>query len=211
MSLNWGTNRHSVTWMSQLHITLGTAYQSFEQVVCELFLDRVNWGHIVAFFSFSATQCMKGIDKEIQESVSQVTTSMATYLNNHLEPWIQENGGGTLLWNSTKIVQQPRAKRAKSASTTGPWRTWLWLIWFCWACSATHRNYSFHYSHSYFIQAYVPLPFVVAIENLQFNKTLHFVTYSDYKLYTCLNSSVSLKYESLERGSHGRTCLSTTH
>ena len=106
--------------MSQLHITLGTAYQSFEQVVCELFLDRVNWGHIVAFFSFSATQCMKGIDKEIQESVSQVTTSMATYLNNHLEPWIQENGGGTLLWNSTKIVQQPRAKRAKSASTTGP-------------------------------------------------------------------------------------------
>ena len=106
---------------SQLHITPGTAYQSFEQVMNEPFPDHgVNWGHIVAFFSFSATQCMKGIDKEIQESVSQVTTSMATYLNNHLEPWIQENGGGTLLWNSTKIVQQPRAKRAKSASTTGP-------------------------------------------------------------------------------------------
>ena len=106
---------------SQLHITPGTGYQSFEQVMNEPFPDHgVNWGHIVAFFSFSATQCMKGIDKEIQESVSQVTTSMATYLNNHLEPWIQENGGGTLLWNSTKIVQQPRAKRAKSASTTGP-------------------------------------------------------------------------------------------
>ena len=37
--------------MSQLHITPGTAYQSFEQVVYELFWDGVNWGHIVAFFS----------------------------------------------------------------------------------------------------------------------------------------------------------------
>lgn len=35
---------------SQLHITPGTAYQSFEQVVNELFRDGVNWGRIVAFF-----------------------------------------------------------------------------------------------------------------------------------------------------------------
>ena len=78
---------------SQLHITPGTAYQSFEQVINELFRDGVKWGHIMAFFSFGGTLCMKSIDKEIQVSVSQVTTSMATYLNNHLEPWIQENGG----------------------------------------------------------------------------------------------------------------------
>lgn len=37
---------------SQLHITPGTAYQSFEQVINELFWDRVNWGRIMAFFSF---------------------------------------------------------------------------------------------------------------------------------------------------------------
>ncbi|KAG5213682.1 hypothetical protein JEQ12_009468 [Ovis aries] len=55
---------------SQLHITPGTAYQSFEQVMYERFPDHeVNWGHIVAFFSFSATRCMKGIDKERQVSV----------------------------------------------------------------------------------------------------------------------------------------------
>ena len=35
---------------------------------------------------------MKSIDKEMQVLVSQVTTWMATYLNDHLEPWIQENG-----------------------------------------------------------------------------------------------------------------------
>ena len=53
-------------------------------------------------------------------------------------------------------------------------------------------HYSFHYNHSYFIQACVPLPFVVAIGNLQFNKTLHSVTYTNCKLYTCLNSSMSV-------------------
>ena len=63
--------------------------------------------------------------------------------------------------------------------------------------SCSHSNYSFCYNLSYFIQACVPLPFVIAIGNLQFNKTLHSVTCIDYKLYTCLNFSVSLKNESL--------------
>ena len=54
-----------------------------------------------------------------------------------------------------------------------------------------------HYNQSYFIQAYVPLHFVIAIGSLQFNKTLHSVTCINCKLYTCLNSSVSLRNESL--------------
>ena len=57
----------------------------------------------------------------------------------------------------------------------------------------SHRNYFFHYNQSYFVQACVPLPFVVAIGNLQFNKTLHSVTCINCKLYTCLNSSIYLR------------------
>ena len=60
-----------------------------------------------------------------------------------------------------------------------------------------YSNYFFHYNQLYFIQAHVPLPFVVAIGNLQFNKTLHSVTCINCKLYTCLNSSISLKNDSL--------------
>ena len=56
----------------------------------------------------------------------------------------------------------------------------------------SHSNYLFCYNQSYFIQACVPLPFVVAIGNLQFNKTLCSVTCINCKLYTCLNSSISL-------------------
>ena len=61
----------------------------------------------------------------------------------------------------------------------------------------SYSNYFFHYNQSYFIQAYVPFPFAIAIGNLQFSKTLHSVTYINCKLYTCLNSSISLKNDSL--------------
>jgi len=56
----------------------------------------------------------------------------------------------------------------------------------------SHSNCLFHYNQSYFIQACVPLPFVVAIGNLQFNKALCSITCVNCKLYTCLNSSISL-------------------
>nr|XP_006130008.1 bcl-2-like protein 1 [Pelodiscus sinensis]XP_006130009.1 bcl-2-like protein 1 [Pelodiscus sinensis]XP_006130010.1 bcl-2-like protein 1 [Pelodiscus sinensis]XP_006130011.1 bcl-2-like protein 1 [Pelodiscus sinensis] len=78
---------------SQLHITLGTAYQSFEQVVNELFRDGVNWGRIVAFFSFGGALCVESVDKEMQVLVGRIASWMTTYLTDHLDPWIQENGG----------------------------------------------------------------------------------------------------------------------
>nr|XP_056700074.1 bcl-2-like protein 1 [Euleptes europaea] len=78
---------------SQLHITPGTAYQSFEQVVNELFRDGVNWGRIVAFFSFGGALCVESVDKEMQVLVGRIATWMATYLTDHLDPWIQDNGG----------------------------------------------------------------------------------------------------------------------
>ena len=59
--------------------------------------------------------------------------------------------------------------------------------------SRGHGHYFFCYDQSYFVQACVPLPFVVAIGNLQFNKTLHSVTCINCKLYTCLNSSIYLR------------------
>ena len=63
--------------------------------------------------------------------------------------------------------------------------------------SRSHSHYFFCYNQSYFVQACVPLPFVVAIGNLQFNKTLHSVTCINCKLYTCLNSSIYLRNDSL--------------
>ena len=48
--------------------------------------------------------------------------------------------------------------------------------------SRGHSNYFFCYNQSYFIQACVALPFVIDIENLQFNKTLRSITCINCKL-----------------------------
>ena len=82
-------------------------------------------------------------------------------------------------------------KVAASTEELGSWTGYFM------GTSRSHSNYSFCNNHSYFIQACVPLPFVIAIGNLQFNKTIRSVTCIDCKLYTCLNSSISLKNESL--------------
>ncbi|XP_072270379.1 bcl-2-like protein 1 [Pyxicephalus adspersus] len=77
----------------QLHITPDTAYQSFEQVVQELFRDGINWGRIVAFFSFGGALCYESSDKEMEELLPRIIQWMTTYLDSTLQPWIQENGG----------------------------------------------------------------------------------------------------------------------
>ena len=63
--------------------------------------------------------------------------------------------------------------------------------------NCSHRNYFFRYNQSYVIQACVPLPCILAIGSLQFSKTLHSVTCLNCRLYTCLNTSTSLRNESL--------------
>ena len=82
-------------------------------------------------------------------------------------------------------------KLAASTEELGAWTGYFTGT----SCSSSH--YSSHYYRSYFIQACVPLSFVIAIGNLQFNKTLRSVTCINCKLYTCLNSYISLRYESL--------------
>lgn len=98
---------------SQLHITLGTAYQSFEQVVNELFRDGVNWGRIVAFFSFGGALCVESVDKEMRVLVGRIVSWMTTYLTDHLDPWIQENGG----WVRTPL---PVGMAARVLPRSGP-------------------------------------------------------------------------------------------
>ncbi|MEE6522843.1 hypothetical protein FKM82_021482 [Ascaphus truei] len=78
---------------AQLHITPDSAYESFAQVVGELFRDGTNWGRIVAFFSFGGALCVESADKEMKGLLPRIVQWMATYLDTQLGPWIEENGG----------------------------------------------------------------------------------------------------------------------
>ena len=86
-------------------------------------------------------------------------------------------------WDTWKLVAGTKEFRTWTRHFTGT------------NCSL--RSYFFRYNQTYFIHACVPLPFVLPIGSLQFNKTLRSVTCINCKLYTCLSSSVSLRNESL--------------
>uniref|UniRef100_A0A4X2KZ04 Bcl-2 Bcl-2 homology region 1-3 domain-containing protein n=1 Tax=Vombatus ursinus TaxID=29139 RepID=A0A4X2KZ04_VOMUR len=93
----------------------------FEQVVNELFRDRVNWGRIVAFFSFGGALCVERVDKEMEVLVGRITSWMATYLDDHLDPWISENGG----WDT---FAEPYENNAAAESREGQESFIRWLL-----------------------------------------------------------------------------------
>ncbi|XP_048878132.1 bcl-2-like protein 1 [Brienomyrus brachyistius] len=78
---------------SQLHITPATAYQSFESVMNEVFRDGVNWGRVVGLFAFGGALCVECVEKEMSPLVGHIVDWMTVYLDNHIQPWIQTQGG----------------------------------------------------------------------------------------------------------------------
>lgn len=78
---------------SQLDVTPDTAYQSFKSVMDELFKDGVNWGRIVGLFAFGGVLCVECVEKNMSELVSRIADWMTMYLDEHISPWIQSQGG----------------------------------------------------------------------------------------------------------------------
>ncbi|XP_070701337.1 bcl-2-like protein 1 [Pempheris klunzingeri] len=78
---------------SQLDITPDTAYHSFKSVMDEVFKDGVNWGRVVGLFAFGGVLCVECVEKDMSELVPRIADWMTTYLDEHLSPWIQSQGG----------------------------------------------------------------------------------------------------------------------
>uniref|UniRef100_A0A8D3CTR5 Bcl-2 Bcl-2 homology region 1-3 domain-containing protein n=1 Tax=Scophthalmus maximus TaxID=52904 RepID=A0A8D3CTR5_SCOMX len=77
----------------QLDITPDTAYQSFKSVMDEVFKDGVNWGRIVGLFAFGGVLCVECVEKNRGELVARIADWMTMYLDEHISPWIQSQGG----------------------------------------------------------------------------------------------------------------------
>ncbi|XP_056277955.1 bcl-2-like protein 1 isoform X2 [Pseudoliparis swirei] len=105
---------------NQLHITPATAYQSFENVMDEVFRDGVNWGRIVGLFAFGGALCVECVEKEMSPLVGRIIEWMTVYLDNHIQPWIQTQGG----WERfAEIFGQDAA--AESRKSQESFKRWL--------------------------------------------------------------------------------------
>ncbi|XP_003973719.2 bcl-2-like protein 1 [Takifugu rubripes] len=78
---------------SQLDITPDTAYQSFKNVMDEVFKDGVNWGRVVGLFAFGGVLCVECVEKDASQLVCRIADWMTIYLDEHINPWIQSQGG----------------------------------------------------------------------------------------------------------------------
>ncbi|XP_029436519.1 polyadenylate-binding protein 2-B isoform X4 [Rhinatrema bivittatum] len=81
---------------TQLHVTPGTAYQRFADVVDGLFQGGVNWGRVVALFVFGAALCAESVNKEMMPLVERIMGWMVTYLEENLQDWMRSSGGWEL-------------------------------------------------------------------------------------------------------------------
>ncbi|XP_054883079.1 bcl-2-like protein 1 [Poeciliopsis prolifica] len=77
----------------QLDITPYMAYHSFKTVLDELFKGGVNWGRVVAMFTFGGILCVDCVQKNMSELVFRIAEWMTTYLDEQLNTWIQSQGG----------------------------------------------------------------------------------------------------------------------
>lgn len=101
----------------QLHITPATAYQSFENVMDEVFRDGVNWGRVVGLFAFGGALCVECVEKEMSPLVVRIMEWMTVYLDNQIQPWIQSQGG----WVS--VPHQPHEVTSCTFPPTPPTHT----------------------------------------------------------------------------------------
>ena len=154
----------------------------------------VDWGPLVCDMWLS--NCSDDINSTMCDYVTQVARKITNSSMEHF------HDKGLLGWLDGE--RAPPRPQIVLHRWIGPeqWDIWklaastekleTWTRYFT-ETTRSHSNYFFHYNHSYFMQVCAPLSFVIAIGNLQFNKTIRSVTCIDCKLYTCLNSSISLK------------------
>ena len=128
----------------------------------------VNWRPYGMWLS----NCLDDINSTMCDYVTQVTwkitnSSMEHFHDKGLLGWL--DGGmappcpQTVLNRQIGPEQWDIWKLATNIEKLGTWTRYFT------GTSHSHSNYSFHYNHSYFMQACVPLSFVIATGNLQFN------------------------------------------
>lgn len=104
---------------SQLDITPDTAYHSFKSVMDEVFKDGVNWGRVVGLFAFGGVLCVECVQKGMGELVSRIADWMTLYLDEHINPWIQSQGG----WDCFAEIfgRDAAAEARRSRETLSRW------------------------------------------------------------------------------------------
>lgn len=75
----------------RLEVTPESAHSKFVQVADEVFREGINWGRIVALFTFGG-RLAQNLQQNGNENVDEIAEWLGDYITN-LSDWIQEHGG----------------------------------------------------------------------------------------------------------------------
>ncbi len=86
----------------QLAITPRTCYPTFMEISKTMFCyEKINWEKIVALYSFGGILSIQCIDGSMPELISTVADWIGAFVEAHLDPWIQTQGGWETVRNCT--------------------------------------------------------------------------------------------------------------
>ncbi|KXJ21080.1 apoptosis regulator Bcl-2 [Exaiptasia diaphana] len=83
------------TACAKLDFTPASARSTFYSVAKEIFQTGINWGRIVALFTFGGVVAHHFVENERPDMVSHIVLWIPSFIAEHLLSWIMENGG----WN----------------------------------------------------------------------------------------------------------------
>lgn len=94
--------------IDQLQLTPNTVYQSFHQIIQEVFSEGdVNWGRVLVLFGFGGVMAVDCVDNNMPQFVDSIVDWVSTYLDNQLSQWISSHGG----WVSSDKLTRTDGKK----------------------------------------------------------------------------------------------------
>ena len=78
---------------TNLSITTENARSTFFSVAKEIIKDGINWGRVVSIFTFTGVLCHHFVILKQPQVVVEITSALCNFLNEHVMPWINRNGG----------------------------------------------------------------------------------------------------------------------
>ena len=77
----------------KLSITIENARSTFMSVAKEIIADGINWGRVISIFTFTGVLCDHFMVQKQPQVVLEVSSALCSFLNEHVMPWINKNGG----------------------------------------------------------------------------------------------------------------------
>eukprot|EP00112_Aurelia_sp_Birch-Aquarium-sp1_P003605 Seg1405.7 transcript_id=Seg1405.7/GoldUCD/mRNA.D3Y31 product="Bcl-2-like protein 1" protein_id=Seg1405.7/GoldUCD/D3Y31 len=78
---------------SDLSLTPRNGRTTFFSVGKEIIQDGINWGRVIAVFTFAGVLCHHFMVAKKPQMVVEISTSLTSFLNEHVMPWVNKNGG----------------------------------------------------------------------------------------------------------------------